>query len=295
MSSTASSTYISPFASTNEVVITARLLQTLFLRSLDSSFIQYTATDLDFYLVGGPQNLYGIKPGLAHGLWYTLQRLGRIILCAAHNYVPGVTKGALPFYIPHQALDQIHMSFPTVVLAEIYPDNNPLVSAQPLNHLKLAIATLQCVGMRGLNWITEAMRRSARNGEESLWKWGSVVELRDAHPDNFGLFADRVIDEINFIRQQTLTEELFFDEDNDGDDEERPNRIESGVIDDLRRFLVSHHTVFSQQKHQCAKLAEMNNHETKPTELDELVEILDELGLTDITGIPLKGWIDEKE
>jgi hypothetical protein len=293
MSSSNAQNYASPFASTYEVIITARLLQTLFLRSLDSSFLNYTTTNFDFYLIGGPRNLYGIKPGLAQGLWYTLQRLGRIILCAAHGYVPGASTGPLPYHIPHQALEEINMNFPTVVLSEIYPDNNPLVSAQPLVNLKLAIATIQCVGRRGLTWITEAMRRSARNGEESLWKWGSLVELRDAHPDNFGLFADRVIQEIDYIRQKTLTEELFFDEEDEENEGERSNHAESTVIDDLRRFLVSHHTVFTTQNYQPVKLGWGDENSTKPTELDELVEVLDELGLTDIAGIPLKGWTDD--
>jgi hypothetical protein len=294
MPSNAASTYISRFASTHEVIITARLLQTLFLRDLDTSFLQYIVTDFDFYFVGGPQSLYGIKPGLAHGLWYSLQRLGRIILCAAHDYTPGVTKGALPFHIPDQALEEINMVFPTVVLAEIYPDNNPLVAAQSLHHLKLAIATLQCVGRRGLNWITEAIRRSSRNGEESHWRWGNFVELKDAHPDDFGPFADRVWSEVNMVRQKELNGELYFDEDEDGDVIHQPSRMEPSVIDDLRRFLVSHHSVFARQQHKEANMELNKGGYTKPTELDELVEILDELGLTDIAGIPLQEWMDEE-
>src|ERR1700731_3282105 len=151
--------YLSPFASTHEVLLTACLLQTLFLRSLDSSFLHYVITDLDFYLVGGPKNLHGIKPGLAQGLWYTLQRLGRIILCAAHNYVPGVSEGPMPSCIPTEALQEIEMSFPSIVYAETHPDCNPLVSAQPMETLRLLIATLQCVGIPGAPWIRERVRR----------------------------------------------------------------------------------------------------------------------------------------
>ena len=172
MSTEAATAYLSPFASTHEVLLTARLLQTLFLRSLDSSFLHYIITDLDFYRIGGSKDLYGVKPGLAHGLWYTLQRLGRVILCAAHDYVPGVSKGPLPFYLPLEALQEIQMDFPAIVFTEIYPDNNPLVTAQSVESLQLTISTLQCVGRQGVKWITEAMRRSARKGGESLWRWG---------------------------------------------------------------------------------------------------------------------------
>jgi hypothetical protein len=294
MSSTSSSTYITPFATTGEVIITARLLQTLFLRSLDCSLLQYIVTDFDFYFVGGPQELYGIKPGLAHGLWYSIQRLGRIILCAAHGYTPGASKGALPHYIPDKAMEELQMSFPTVVLAEIYADHNPLLAAQPLHSLKVAIATLQCVGRHGVNWISEAVRQSARNGGKSHWKWGAMVELTDAHPSNFGPFADRVITEIELIRQKELAGEFYFDGEDDGEAEERPGHFEPSVIDNLRQFLVSHHSVFAQQKRKEVNSELKANGFVKPTELDELVEILDGLGLTDISGVPLPGWMDEE-
>jgi hypothetical protein len=294
MSSNVAPNYISPFTSTHEVIVTARLLQTLFLRSLDTSFLQYIVTDFDFYFIGGPRNLYGIKPGLAHGLWYSLQRLGRIILCAVHDFTPGVSKGPLPYHIPSKALEEINMVFPTVVLSEIYPDNNPLVAAESLHYLKLSIATLQCVGRRGLMWITEAMRRSARNGEDSLWKWGHFIELKDAHPNDFGPFADRIWSEINLVRQKELSGELYFDEDENGDVKHQPSAMEPSVIDDLRRFLVSHHTVFTRQQHKEANMELNKGGYTKPTELDELVEILDELGLTDIAGVPPDGWMDDE-
>ena len=293
MSTEAATAYLSPFASTHEVLLTARLLQTLFLRSLNSSFLHYVVTDLDFYLVGGPKNLHGIKPGLAQGLWYTLQCLGRIILCAAHNYVPGVSQGPLPHCIPLEALQEVQMNFPAVVFAEIYPDNNPLVSVQPVEGLRLTIGTLQCVGRQGVKWITEAMRRSAKKGEESLWRWGGFVELRDAHPSDFGIFADRVLEEVGHMRRQSLVEEMFEGSEDDEDGRRGSCHFESEVIDDLRRFLVSHTSVFSLQSHHWVKLKGEAKEEDRPAELDDLVKFLDHLGLTDVVGIPVKTWDDD--
>ena len=294
MPADAAATYISPFASTHEVILTARLLQTLFLRSLDSSLLHYNVTELDFYSIGGPGNLHGIKPGLAHGLWYTLQRLGRIILCAAHNYIPGVSEGPMPSCIPTEALQEIEMSFPSIVYAETHPDCNPLVSAQPMENLRLVIATLQCVGIQGVRWISEAMRRSARRGEESLWRWGGFIELRDAHPSDFGMFADRVFEEINFLRRQSLLEELF---DGREDDEERrgPSHFESDAIDSLREFLVSHTTVFSLQDHRWGNIEGYTRDEIVPGDLEGIVALLSHLGLTDIVGVPMRACSNDLE
>jgi hypothetical protein len=242
--------YLNTRSTANEVILTAQLMHALFDHSLDASLLHYVPSGLDFIPSdGNGTSNVKIRPGLAHGLWFSLQRLGEIIFCAANDYKPGVSWGPLPTTISADALAQISLPFPSVCYTVLYPDSNPLLLSQPRETQDIIIAALQWCGMNALRWINNAIERSALWDEESLWEWEDTFNLRPRPSLDFGYFRSQVLTELNDLqRNGTLLDD--FGPGNDFRTVVDPSRVlyrprpDSRSVAELRIFLHSIHNIF---------------------------------------------------
>jgi hypothetical protein len=239
-----SSNYLTPQASCNEVILTAQLAVHTFLQSLDVGFIHHKLTDLDFQLhthFNPPVTL--VRPGFAQGLWYSIQHLAKVILCAGNGYIPGQTHGNLPLSLPKAALDQVNLPSPTILLTLQHGDVNPIFAFPDEYTQKMTISSLQYAGMVAVQWILLAMERSGKFGEDSLWNWESVVDLK---PMVSEVFSCQMEEELNRIREtgflathdssNPLSTPILFQQ-------------EPWSIGSLRNFLCAVHNIFPVPSH----------------------------------------------
>jgi hypothetical protein len=291
MSNSANVPYnISGDSSATEVLLIGQLAHSLFMQSLDSSLFHHNITELDLIPLSTSNTQHAaIKPGLAHGLWYSLQRLARIILCAANNYTPGVTEGPLPLTIPIDALTQIGLPIPTIIVAERHHDANPLLFVQHRRFQEIVIRTLQWVGKGGLQWIASAMERSGQLGTESLWHWECIVQMRDAPSLNFGIFKEQVEAELYKVQRGIEMEEA-----NGGQvpalnseviihpfASNNPPAGATRAVNNLRSFLQSIHNIFPPAPVQD------NPPTYPPQDVADLIQTLERLHVADIVGIEM--------
>jgi len=281
---------------TNEVLLVARLVHLLFMNSLDCSLLHHHVSKLDF--VNIPHNTRGhvaIVPGLAHGLWFTVQRLAQIILCAANRYSPDRNEGPLPLSIPKEALDQVALPPPGALAAVIHPERNPLLFVQDISSQRIALGTIQHVGLRTIYWIVEAIKRSADVGFDSRWDWANSLAMLGCPSTEFGIYHAQIIEEINKQKNGSLSEDLFLRDDSDSDEEivdgwpiDRPKApIESNAIAELRDIVEGLYITFPTVDVHCFP-PPVNQY--TPQEVSNVVEILDRLELTDVLGIDFNSF-----
>jgi hypothetical protein len=281
-----------------EILLVARLIQALFLSSLDCSLFRHTVTKLDF--VDMPNNTPGhvaIVPGLAHGLWFSIQRLAQLILCAGNKYSPVKSDGPLPLSIPKAALDQISLPPPGALATVIRSERNPLLFVQDIASQRVAIATIQFVGLKTVRWIIDAIERSADLGYESLWDWAGVMELKGCPPNDFGFFRSQVIEEVERMRHGSLAEDLFLDLDSSDDETDKvgsgwpPDRpkapIESNAIAELRDVVEAVYITFPALDihYMPAPVCHYTSED-----VNGMVSVLDQLNLTDVLGFEMRNF-----
>jgi hypothetical protein len=283
--------YIPSDATSNEVILTGQLAHLRFMQTLDISFLHHELSALDFIPMSESNNQHvAIKPGLAHGLWYTLQRLARIVLCASNDYNPNEDSGPLPTTIPAVALEQLDLPFPPIVHAEVYPDSNPLLFVQSRRFQEILIRTLQWTGINAIYWISAAIRRSGELGDESLWKWDTLLDLERAPLADFNTFHQEIHRQLDALVQRTAIEEAAFEVAGEPRDSEMivhpvvgsPIAGEARCVTELREFLQSIHQSFPARAYNDEEEEEGG---IRMGTVQDLIEVLERMDIGHITGI----------
>jgi len=282
-----------------EVLLVARLIQTLFLSSLDCSLFSHTVTKLDFLVVPNTKaGQVAIVPGLAHGLWFSLQRLARIIFAAGNKYSPIRHEGPLPLTIPQIAFDQLGLAPPGVLATLVYPERNPLLFIQDIAAQRVAITTIQFVGQKTIRWIIDAIIRSAEVQWGCYWDWSGVLELKGCPPQDFGIFRAQVIEEIEKMRTGSLSEDLFIQDSSDEDTEKLVDScgwppdppttpIESNAIAELREVVEAVRVTFPALDVHYVPLPPCSY---EMQDINNMANLLDRLELTDIVGLDMRNF-----
>jgi hypothetical protein len=275
-------------SSASEVILTAQLAHSLYMGGIDATFFHYDFSDLDLIPLSTSNTDHAaIQPGLAHGLWYALRRLARIILCAANHYTPGQSTGDLPKVIPNAALAQIGLPSPAILAVEQYPDQNPLLFVQNRTFQFVLLRTLQAVGQSAVRWIASAIQRSGTHEEYSAWNWACATQVKFPYPLDFDLFQGSVQRELERIKLATVLDETLGDQHSPPCQElivhpfaslSRPHN-ESRAVSELRDFLCS----LSRSIPPPSPFAASNGPPTPSGGIDvaQLAALLERLRLTD--------------
>jgi hypothetical protein len=157
-----------------ETVLADPLLKALFRGALSGSVVGYRPRIGDVL----PEFRHGqfgyrLNETIANEFWLDLQRIAQIIHCAASNYNPFIATQPLSADIPYAALDEISLSMPAISLTLVY-DLNPLFDLlESRERVVERVQILKTIGFYFINWVAEAVRRSVKKGETSLWNWGA--------------------------------------------------------------------------------------------------------------------------
>ncbi|KAJ6479511.1 hypothetical protein C8R47DRAFT_1137098 [Mycena vitilis] len=153
----------------------------LFFTRLNSLGVSYKLLRNDLLrVVTDRLEFWQIDPLIADGFWLSARQLGHLLVSAAHgiNFAAHAAP-AVPIQFPLAAMREPGLPIPTILLALGYPSN-------PLRHRRYAspeAAVADCLLFvewyeDNLCWLAECLRRTISNGINTVWNFGTVLDMR---------------------------------------------------------------------------------------------------------------------